>query len=73
MTQSINSIAVNQSSRLLISYLLLQPWTPKPTIFNIVSLRLVISVTRLGDFLNFLVTNYLTKVAQILFYLFGLF
>ena len=73
MTQSINSIAVNQSSRLLISYLSLQPWTFKPTIFNIVSLRLVISVTRLGDFLNFLVTNYLTKVAQILFYLFGLF
>ena len=30
-------------------------------------------LTRLGDFLNFLVTNFLTKVAQIFWQLFGLF
>ena len=31
------------------------------------------SVTRLGDFLNFFVTNFLTKVAQIFWQLYGLF
>ena len=31
------------------------------------------SVTRLGDFLNYLVTHFLTKVVQIFWYLFGLF
>ena len=30
------------------------------------------SVTRLGDFFKFLVTNYLSKVAQILWWLFGI-
>ena len=30
-------------------------------------------VTRLGDFFNFLMTNFLTKVAQILWYILGYF
>ena len=31
------------------------------------------SVTRFGDILNFVVTNFLTNVAQIFWYIFGLF